>query len=380
MRVAAITQYFPTKENPWNGRSAYETLRCLAKEVDVEVFSPHLRYPALLAPKWRSNTKVSINYAVPDLITNYVTYSAVPMLTRALNGWSCFKALRDLLERGRYDAILSYWLYPDGFAAVKIGRKLGIPVFVKAIGSDINEAKGITQLLTKRTMQLATGVLTVSRDLASKIEVMGIPAQKITPILNGCDTSVFYPRDQREVRELLGLEQDGCRYLVYVGRLDVNKGLRELIDAMAVLPKSEKIKLLLVGSGPAQSELMQRVHQHQMNDVVRFVGAVPASNVCYWISAADVVVLPSYAEGCPNVVLESLASGRPVVASNVGGIPELLTEHSGILVSPRDTNKLSAALQKSLSKSWDAFAIARRSNRSWDDVAQDVLTLLRTKC
>ena len=97
-----------------------------------------------------------------------------------------------------------------------------------------------------------------------------------------------------------------------------------------------------------------------------------SARVARWLAAADVFAFPSYAEGCPNVVIEALNCGIPVVATTVGGIPELVGSHNGILVPPRDVFSLVEALRTALSTKWDPYAIAERANRSWDHVAQEV--------
>jgi glycosyltransferase involved in cell wall biosynthesis len=91
------------------------------------------------------------------------------------------------------------------------------------------------------------------------------------------------------------------------------------------------------------------------------------------MAAADLVTLPSYMEGCPNVVIEALASGRPVVATNVGGIPEIMNGECGLLVPPRDSRSLAQALASVLDRTWDASVISAQCSRSWEDVAADVL-------
>jgi glycosyltransferase involved in cell wall biosynthesis len=94
--------------------------------------------------------------------------------------------------------------------------------------------------------------------------------------------------------------------------------------------------------------------------------------VALWMAASNIVTLPSYMEGLPNVVLEALSCGRPVVATNVGGIPEILNDECGRLVPPRDARALAQALASVLDKGWNANAIAARGRRSWEDVAAEL--------
>ena len=117
--------------------------------------------------------------------------------------------------------------------------------------------------------------------------------------------------------------------------------------------------------------------RHGLQQTVVFVPAAQTEAVAQWMAGADVFTLPSYKEGCPNVVIEALASGRPVVATDVGGIPELMDEESGRLVPAMDAAALERALNETLTQPWSADSIASRHHRSWQDVSDDLLVILR---
>ena len=106
-------------------------------------------------------------------------------------------------------------------------------------------------------------------------------------------------------------------------------------------------------------------------------GLCDVPTVVQWMNAANVFTLPSYSEGCPNVVIESLSCGRPVVATNVGGVPELIRKDCGIMVPPADSGRLADALHEALSRQWDTEAIARSSSRGWDAVASETWSVCR---
>ena len=159
--------------------------------------------------------------------------------------------------------------------------------------------------------------------------------------------------------------------------MDVRKGLCELIDAVASLrERRPRLRCYLLGDGSDEPILHQAIAQRQAGEYIRLMPPCRTEGVALWMAAADVVTLPSYMEGCPNVVIEALASGRPVVATNVGGIPELMDDASGRLVPPRDAGALATALDEVLSQPWSGDEIARLHNRSWRDVAEDVLRVL----
>jgi glycosyltransferase involved in cell wall biosynthesis len=303
----------------------------------------------------------------------YIEYPALPAITRPFNGFSIAQRIRRQVAALRPDLILSYIVYPDGFAAVKIGRDLGIPVVVKAIGSDLNRISGrITQYLKRWTLENATHVLTVSGALRERAIKLGSEPRRTTAIHNGCDATCFYPADRRIARAELGLPAD-CQLALFVGRLDIAKGVYELLSAVASI---DSLRLTFIGEGLEAESLRSKARQYGIEQRVAFVPSAPPDKVARWLAACDVFTLPSYAEGCPNAVIEALSSGRPVVATRVGGIPELVDETCGFLVPPKDPSKLATFLREALRITWDANQIARAHQRPWEDAARELMDVL----
>jgi glycosyltransferase involved in cell wall biosynthesis len=205
------------------------------------------------------------------------------------------------------------------------------------------------------------------------IREFGAKADDVHTIVNGFNTSVFHPRDKAAIRQRLGIPQDE-QMIIYVGRFVEAKGTRELIAAFqAMAAKNSKLSLALIGDGVMKAELTALVQQAGLQGRVRMPGGQPPDQVAEWICASDVLTLPSWSEGYPNVVVEGLACGRPVVATDVGGTREILHERNGILIEPRKADVLQAALEKALSTPWDLDAIANAMRRTWDDVARETL-------
>jgi glycosyltransferase involved in cell wall biosynthesis len=169
----------------------------------------------------------------------------------------------------------------------------------------------------------------------------------------------------------LGLAED-AEMVLYVGRLVAEKGLRELLDAAGRLHGSRpRLQLALVGEGPLRTELQALASATGVP--VHFAGAQPPAEVARWMAASNLVTLPSYSEGHPNVLVEALACGRPVVATPVGGIPEVVDASSGLLVPVRDAAALATGLTQALQRDWDSSTLAARFSRSWQQVAQETL-------
>lgn len=379
MKVAVVTQYFPTSVQPWAGHSAYQTLRWLAQSETVKVFYPDATYPALLRPKTSAAAALDSNWQPAGVDAQYVPYPVLPVVSRPLNGWSIFRRLLPHLRAFAPDVILNYVVYPDGYAAVRIGEALRVPVVLTAIGSDLNRIPGrLVERLTRAALERAAYTTTVSGDLLRTARTLGADPQRSAAILNGCDTEVFHPRDRAAARQQLGVPQE-AQVILYAGRLDVRKGLRELVEAVAALrQRRPALRCYLLGSGPDQPLLEASIARLQATDAITFVPAAPTETVAQWMAAADLFTLPSYNEGCPNVVVEALASGRPVVATNVGGIPELMDAESGRLVQAADAAALETALDDVLAQTWSAESIAGRHHRSWQDVSRELAAVLRS--
>jgi glycosyltransferase involved in cell wall biosynthesis len=159
--------------------------------------------------------------------------------------------------------------------------------------------------------------------------------------------------------------------------MDVKKGLRELVEAAASLhPQRPNLHVYLVGEGPDRPSIAGAIHAIGAAAYIHALPACSFDDVAVWMAAADLVTLPSYMEGCPNVVLEALASGRPVVATKVGGIPEIMSNECGLLVPPRDPGALAQALAAVLDRSWDADTISAHGSRSWETVAAELLAVI----
>jgi glycosyltransferase involved in cell wall biosynthesis len=379
MKIAVITSYFPSSAEPSQGRSAYQTLRVIARQANVRVFFPYAAYPAFLKPRSRGYHKLDASYRPPDVKVSYYPYSALPLVSRPLNGWMAARVLLPHVRGFAPDLIFSCFLYPDGYAALKIGKVLSVPVVTQSIGSDINRiGDPISAMQTRTVLRETDFLVTVSDDLRKKAVTMGAPPEKTRAVVNGCDLSVFHVRDRLEARQKLRIDP-AAEAVVYIGRMDVKKGLRELVEAAASLhPERPNLHVYLVGEGPDRPLIESAI---QDNNATSYIHALPAcafDDVAVWMAAADLVTLPSYMEGCPNVVLEALACGRPVVATNVGGIPEIMSDECGRLVPPRDPVALAQALASVLDTAWDAAAISARGSRSWSTVAAELLEIFES--
>jgi len=379
-RIAVVSPLFPTPQDPSRGLPIYQTVRYLQSWVDLEVYCPMAVYP-----RWRCLHPLSYRYhrtdltcSLPDVRTHYFEYPAFPVLSRPFNGLLSGRRLLSLLKDARPDLILAYWIYPEGYGAVWTAKKLGVPVVIGSRGSDLRRIRDpLTLYFVRKTLRQASFVLTVSEELRQRAAHLGASPHHTRAVLNGCDTSVFHLTSRLQARTTLGLEP-ASEIVLYVGRLTVNKGLGELVRAFIQLaPRRPRLQLICIGEGSLRQQLQGRLLQASLAHRVRFTGYCSPSQVARWVAAADLVCLPSHSEGCPNVVIEALSSGRPVVASNVGGIPELVDSDCAILFPPGDYRRLVVALDQALSHQWDETAISQKFHRGWQQVAEETYQICR---
>jgi len=372
MRLLVVTSQFPIAGEPNRGRPILQTVRALSRLAEVRVLSPIATYPRWARPRSYLFRAADPAHGVPGLDVQYVEYPALPAISRPFNGALCAHALHAPLRAFAPDVVLSYWLYPDAYGAMRAARRAGLPLVAGARGSDLRVRDAISKRLTQPVVQSARRLLVVSEDLGRvAVRDYGADPARIRAIPNGCDASIFHPQDRAAARAALGLDAD-AELVVYVGRLVPEKGLRELLEATAALASSRpRLQLALVGDGPMRAELDARAADAP--HALHLPGAQHAHAVARWMAAADAVTLPSYSEGHPNVLVEALACGRPVVATPVGGIPEVVDAASGLLVPARDAQALAGGLREALERDWDVDALARRFSRDWDAVAADTL-------
>jgi len=218
----------------------------------------------------------------------------------------------------------------------------------------------------------AARVIAVSRPLAEKARALGVSPERIDIVRNGIERSTFRPRDRAEARRTLGLEPGGP-ILLYVGHVTEQKGAFDLVRAHALGgPRVRESRLVFVGDGSGLDAC--RALARDLGVTAAFVGARPHDEIATWLAACDLLALPSWNEGMPNVVLEALASGRPVVATRVGGIPDVVDSDAlGELVPPRDPAALGRALERVLERSHDPERISAELDvQDWDGSARAI--------
>ena len=371
MRLLFLATDFPNRFEPHKGVFNRSLVRALAARHEVRVVSP---IPWPLA--WRGA-------AGPDPVAGepypvrYPTYYYPPRVGRHLYAtcywWSVRRAVRETLNGFAPNAVLSYWAHPDGAVAARIGWTVGAPSAVIVGGSDVMLLPRAPRRrrAVRRALGAVDAVLTVSDSLRQKTIELGVNPDKVTVWRQGLDTARFNPRGRADARRRLGLPDDRP-VLVWVGRLVPVKGLDVLIEALGRM-RDVPLRLALVGDGPLRPVLEARVQAARLTDTVCFVGARDHVELPDWYSAADWTLLPSRSEGLPNVLRESLACGTPFIASDVGGVSEIVGDSGSRLVRPGDVAAWAGAIRAGL-----AGPAPRPQTRpaSWDESAAALVEIM----
>jgi teichuronic acid biosynthesis glycosyltransferase TuaC len=386
VRVLVVTKIFPNACDPTGAPFNRQQFAALARRdgVDVEVLATIPWFPGVGAfSRWSKAgqlTSVPKREQIAGLDVEHPRFLYLPKVGHSVSGGLYAASLvpQALARRGMHDVVLGSWAYPDGAAAVLLARLLGIPAVVKLHGSDMNVVAQMRG--PRRTMRAllprAERIVAVSRGLADQAVRLGVAPERIDLVQNGVDASIFHPRPRAEARAKLGLAA-ARRWILYVGRLEKTKGVIDLLQAFDSLAAAHPdLGLLLVGDGSARIECEQLARAH--GDRIVFAGAQPLEEVPTWVAACDFLTLPSWNEGTPNVLLEALACGRRVVATRVGGCPDVVSSPElGELVPVRDVPALAAALAAAAHQSYDPDAVAALGARGgWDDSAARLCTTL----
>ena len=383
MKVLVSTGIFPNRSDLTRGVYVFQQVAALSRRIPLTVVAPVPFIPPLLRSiRYRAFADVPRRDVLDGVAVSYPRYVVIPKFFRFLHGFFVFlctlpahlRAARALQP----DVVLSFFAYPYGFAAVLLAGVLRRPAVVSCRGSDINHLARpfLRRRLIAWSLRRCHTVVVVSRALGDEVAALGVERTRIRAIPNGIDVESFRPGDRAAARRTLGL-QPGERLAVCVSRLSHEKGIDLLVEAVS-RPDAAGVHVVVVGDGPERPALEARRDALGLASRVRFTGTRPHGEIPLWLTAADVVVLSSRTEGHPNAVVEALACGRPVVATRVGGVPDILTdEELGVMVAPGDAGALAAGIRAAFVRPWDAGRLTRAAHaRTWDRVADELYAVL----
>lgn len=338
MRILVVTNLYPNPAQPHRASFNRCQFAALATRHDLRIIAP-------IAWTSRAARCCGASRIVDGISIEHPRYEFTPKVMRGWYGHWYSASIRRPFQRAvrefAPDAVLASWAYPDGWAATRLAQDAGLPVAVKVHGSDLlalGRDGGARFNRTVEVLRSADAVIAVGRHLLQRAIVLGASPERTHHIPNGIDTSIFHPGDRAAARRRIGVDSR-ARLIVFVGNLVRVKGVDVLLDAMpSIVQRVDNAACVCIGEGPLKARLAAHAARLALDNHVSFAGSKPQQELADWYRAADVVVLPSRSEGVPNVLIEAAACASPMVASRVGGVPDVVP--ASALVPPEDAATL----------------------------------------
>lgn len=378
--IVVFSSLFPSSVQPGAGLFIRERMFRVGAKLPLAVVAPTPWFPLQgLLRRWRSGFRPG----APRHETQsghdvwFPRFFSLPGVLKGLDGFfmalGALPRLWRLKRAGRLDIIDAHFAYPDGFAATLLGRWLAVPVTVTLRGTEVRHARDPALAGRVRlALQRADRVFTVSDSLRRVALGLGIASDRVRVVGNGVDVEKFNPLLRDEARRQLQLPAQG-QVLVTVGALVERKGFHRVIELLPALRERHPGLLYLVVGGASpegdrSAQLKQQVQALGLTDAVRFLGPLPPDQLRVPLSAADLFVLSTRNEGWANVLLEAMACGLPVVATDVGGNAEVVSgPELGTVVPFDDAAALQSAIEGALSQTRDRDALrAHAHGHTWD--------------
>jgi glycosyltransferase involved in cell wall biosynthesis len=385
LRLLTFSTLYPSNSRPNHGVFVENRLRHLVASGQAvsTVLAPVPWFPSA-NPRfgdWARMAATASQETRNGLVVLHPRYPVIPRIGMSVAPFLLYRAMRPVLARmlsegARFDVIDAHYVYPDGVAAVWLGRHFGLPVVVTARGTDVSLIPRfrVPRRLIQGAIRGAAALVTVSAALKTALVALGAPDDKVTVLRNGVDTTLFRPPVDRDAaRAALGLTRPT---LISVGLLIERKGHDRTIEAMAKLPGFD---LLIVGEGPERDSLLALIGRLGLSDRVRLLGARPHAELPALYGAADASVLSSSREGWANVLLESMACGTPAVASNIWGNPEVVQEiAAGVITEANTPDGIAASVRRLFDGMRPRVETRTYAERfGWDETTDGQLALFR---
>jgi glycosyltransferase involved in cell wall biosynthesis len=382
MRVLTFTSLFPNKFQPNNCIFIHRRMSHFVRRRgnEVVVVAPVPYFPSWLrASSWYLYSQIPRQERIDNLEVYHPRYPLIPKVAMAAHGYLMFVGSLEVVKRLHrdkpFDFIDSHYVFPDGFAAVMLGKLLRLPVIVSARGTDMNLFPSFPTIrpMIRWTLERVAGGIGVCTPLRDLMIEHGLAADKAQVIGNGVEATLFQPVERLFARQRLQIPQE-AEVIVSVGGLIERKGFHFLISAMAkISERRPNLRLYIIGGGPDQCKLESLIRKHNLEGRVFLKGPRPNDELMYWYSAANVSALTSSREGWPNVILESMACGTPVMATGVFGVPEVIVSQELGLIVDQTVPSITRGLEIALARDWDRRIIEKHARqRTWDVVAAEL--------
>jgi teichuronic acid biosynthesis glycosyltransferase TuaC len=382
MRILTITTLYPNAQALTHGVFVENRLLQLVEagrlEATVVAPVPWFPFDSRVFGRYGQKARVPTTETRHGLQVSHPRFLVIPKLGMSVAPFLLYLSLRRHVRRAlkngeEFDLIDAHYVYPDGVAAAWLGAALCKPVVLTARGTDLHLIPNyrIPRLLIRSAFRHCAAVVAVSKALADSARVLAGPDLRIEVLRNGVDLDQFREMNREQMRRNLNLTGPT---IISVGLLIPRKGHELVIEALSLLPEAQ---LLICGEGSMLTALERTARRHRVADRVRFLGGIKHEDLNRYYSAADVLVLASYREGWPNVLLEAMACGTPVVATAVGAVPDFVDHpHAGLVVHKRTVPAIASAIRALLENPPTRGQVrAYAAQFSWDDTTQRLLAL-----
>lgn len=378
-RVLVLASTFPSREQPIHGAFVKERIRFVHQldDLALQVVSPVPYFPPLPQfPRWYPLSQIPRRERIDELDVLRPRYFLPPKIGGwfhpRLLYWGARRTIARCAAGDDIDLFDGHFIYPDGVAATMFAQHYDRPVVLTGRGEEILRFPQLPLMgrAIRWALSRATRLIALSDEIAEAMRSLGADREKITTIPNGVDCQRFRPRDQAAARRRLGLPLDRPIVLSVGYRLE-RKGFHLLVEAMAQIRRRVPNVLALMVGGPARwgedytPVIQRKIAEHDIADNVRLVGSQPPDQLPDWYNAADLFTLLTSREGSPNVVLEALACGLPVVTTPIADLPKILADNRlGVLLPERSVPAAAEGILQALERSWDRAAI-RSTVEAW---------------
>lgn len=365
-RLLVWSHLFPSVDNPYLGSFVRERMFRLNRYLPIVVMAPQPWFPfqraiRLFLPNFRR--PLPSHERQDGIDVHRPCFLSFPAIFKGFEGWlmarACMRLARRLTSDSGIFVIDAHFAYPDGYAASLVAQHLGLKCVITMRGTEVRHVKkrGTRKRIAK-ALRSADRVIAVSESLRRLAIDLGVPAESIVTIGNGVDSQQFRPLRKAESRLQLAIPV-AAKVLITVGGLVERKGFHRVIELLPSLRQAFPMLYYLIVGGPGpegdySSALHDQVRRLGLTECVRFLGPLPPDGICQALSASDVFVLASRNEGWANVILEAMACGLPVIATDVGGNAEVISRAAlGSIVPFGNKEALEEGIQRALAAEWD---------------------------
>ena len=349
IRVLMISTSYPNPLNLNAGIFIHNLVKALVKHnCEIKVFCP---IPLSFLWKYNECKSIPDTMKYEGIQIHFVRYRRIPSkyghsISTYLLAKNISNKLLPIIDDFNPNIIHAHWATPSGFVGVYLKKFIKVPIVCNLMGCDINTWPSYdmySDFLTRKVINKSDRIISVSKSLKRKAETLGKPKCPINVVYMGIDTKdVCYDMRYREIiRKQYNISEQE-KIIMFIGNIITSKGIWELLKVFRKIDKENiNVKLFLIGSGKELNRAKHFCKINRINHRVEFIGRVMHKEIGKWLSACDIFVLPSYTEGLPNAVVEAMACRRPVIATQVGGIPEIIVNNkNGILVPLKDVQEL----------------------------------------